>query len=149
MPIDNINFSEKQGRLFQDKLSEELNSKHKLYKLRELINWPELESGILEIVNVARYGRNKKSLRLMLGLSMLQSMYNFLDCLTSETLEENHYWQYFCGYEYGGKHVARISENSIRRFRSILGEAGYNLILKELTRIGLRTGAYKKKIWTR
>ena len=145
MPIDNINFSEKQGRLFQDKLSEELNSKHKLYKLRELINWPDLESGILEIVNVERYGRNKKSLRLMLGLSMLQSMYNFSDCLTSETLEENSYWQYFCGYEYGGKHVARISESSIRRFRSILGEEGYNLILKELTRVGLRTGAYKKK----
>ena len=80
----------------------------------------------------------------MLGLSMLQAMYNFSDCLTSETLEENVYWQYFCGYEYGGN-ASIVSESSIRRFRNELGEAGYELILKELTSVGLRVGAYKKK----
>ena len=53
------------------------------------INWFELESGVSQIVNVKRYGRAKQDLRVMLGLSMLQAMYNFSDCLTSETLEEN------------------------------------------------------------
>ena len=80
----------------------------------------------------------------MLGLSMLQAMYNFSDCLTSETLEENIYWQYFCGYEYGGN-GSIVSESSIRRFRNDLGESGYELILKELASVGLRVGAYKKK----
>ena len=54
------------------------------------------------------------------------------------------YWQYFCGYEYGGN-ASLVSESSINRFRGELGEAGYELILKELTSIGLRVGAYKKK----
>jgi len=144
MPIEKIGEKERQTRLFQDKLSIELNSNHKLYKLRDLINWTELESAIEEIVNVKRYGRAKKSLRVMLGLSMLQAMYNYSDCLTSETLEENVYWQYFCGYEYGGN-ASLVSDSSIRRFREELGQSGHELILKELTSVGLRVGAYKKK----
>ena len=148
MPAEKIELQQKQGRLFHQKLSIELNPKHKLYKLRELINWSELESGVSQIVNVKRYGRAKKDLRVILGLSMLQAMYNFSDCLTSETLEENIYWQYFCGYEYGGN-ASIVSEISIHRFRNDLGEAGYELILKELASVGLRVGAYKKKIWTR
>lgn len=144
MPAEKIELKERQGRLFHQKLSIELSPKHKLYKLRELINWAELESCVRQIVNIARYGRAKKSLRVMLGLSMLQAMYNFSDCLTSETLEENIYWQYFCGYEYGGN-ASLVSESSIRRFRNDLGEAGHELILKELAKVGLRVGAYKKK----
>ena len=144
MPAAKIELKERQGRLFHQKLSIELSPKHKLYKLRELINWTGLESELSQIVNVARYGRAKKSLRVMLGLSMLQAMYNFSDCLTSETLEENVYWQYFCGYEYGGN-ASLVSESSINRFRRKLGAAGYELILKELASVGLRVGAYKKK----
>ena len=144
MPAEKIELQQKQGRLFHQKLSIELSPKHKLYKLRELINWSNLESDVSKIVNVKRYGRSRKSLRVMLGLSMLQAMYNFSDCLTSETLEENIYWQYFCGYEYGGN-ASIVSESSIRRFRNDLGESGYELILKELASVGLRVGAYKKK----
>ena len=70
LAIEKIGEKERQTRLFQDKLSIELNSNHKLYKLRDLINWTELESAIEEIVNVKRYGRAKKSLRVMLGLSI-------------------------------------------------------------------------------
>ena len=76
MPAEKIELQQKQGRLFHQKLSIVLNPKHKLYKLRELINWSELESGVSQIVNVKRYGRAKKDLRGMLGLSMLQVMYN-------------------------------------------------------------------------
>jgi transposase, IS5 family len=144
MPAEKIELQQRQGRLFHQKLSIELSPKNKLYKLRELINWTELESELSKIVNVARYGRAKKSLRVMLGLSMLQAMYNFSDCLTSETLEENVYWQYFCGYEYGGN-ASLVSESSINRFRRELGAAGYELILKELASVGMRVGAYKKK----
>lgn len=89
-------------------------------------------------------GREKKSVRVMVGLSMLQAMYNFSDCLTSETFEENVYWKYFCGYEYVDTKIS-VSESAIRRFRQVLGEVGHNLILKELVRVGLRVGAYKKK----
>ena len=144
MPIQNIELLQKQGRLFFDKLSKELNHKHKLYKLKELINWSDLEDQVTKLVNVERFGRERKSLRVMLGLSMLQAMFNFSDCLTSETFVENVYWQYFCGYEYVDTKLS-ISESAIRRFRQELGEEGHNLILKELVKVGLKVGAYKKK----
>jgi hypothetical protein len=50
IPIENITFSQKQGRLFEDKLSIKLNLKNKLYKLRDLVNWSELE-----LCNAPRY----------------------------------------------------------------------------------------------
>ena len=75
---------------------------------------------------------------------MLQAMYNGSDSFTEEELKENIYWQYFCGYEYLQQDLD-VSEATIRRFRNDLGEDGYNEILKELLRIGLKVGALKKK----
>lgn len=148
MPIENITKSQKQGKLFSYKLKEELNPNNKLYKLRELINWVSLEEWLLRNVSIKTLGRNRKSYRVMLGVTMLQAMYNFSDSLTEEELKENMYWQYFCGWEYLETNVA-MSETSIRRFRNVLGEAGYNEILAELVRVGIKTNTIKKKIWNR
>jgi IS5 family transposase len=144
MPIENITFSQKQGRLFGEKLSIQLNCKNKLYKLRDLVNWSELEAKALPKIEIKQFGRNKKDHRVMLGLSMLQAMYNGSDSFTEEELKENIYWQYFCGYEYMQQDID-VSEATIRRFRTALGEEGYNEILKELLRIGIKVGAVKKK----
>lgn len=144
MPIEKIENEQRQGRLLQESLSRELNPKHKLYKLRDLISWAQLENSIGKIVKIDSLGRERKSLRVMIGLSMLQAMYNFSDCLTSETFGENLYWQYFCGYEYIDAKLC-VSESAIRRFRQELDEAGYNMILQELVKVGFRVGAYKKK----
>ncbi len=144
MPIENISFSQKQERLFGEKLSIQLNRKNKLYKLRDLVHWSELEALALAKVEIKQFGRNKKDHRVMLGLSMLQAMYNGSDLFTEEELKENIYWQYFCGYEYMQQDTD-VSEATIRRFRNALGEEGYKEILKELLRIGLKVGALKKK----
>ncbi len=144
MPIENITFSQKQERLFDERLSIKLNPKNKLYKLRDLVNWSELEAKALPNIEIKQFGRNKKDHRVMLALSMLQAMYNGSDSFTEEELKENIYWQYFCGYEYLQQDLD-VSEATIRRFRNDLGEEGYNEILKELLRIGLKVGALKKK----
>ena len=144
MPIENITFSQKQERLFDERLSIKLNPKNKLYKLRDLVNWSELEARALPNIEIKQFGRNKKDHRVMLALSMLQAMYNGSDSFTEEELKENIYWQYFCGYEYLQANLD-VSEATIRRFRNDLGEEGYNEILKELLRIGLKVGALKKK----
>lgn len=144
MPIENITFSQKQERLFDERLSIKLNPKNKLYKLRDLVNWSELETRALPNIEIKQFGRNKKDHRVMLALSMLQAMYNGSDSFTEEELKENIYWQYFCGYEYLQQDLD-VSEATIRRFRNDLGEEGYNEILKELLRIGLKVGALKKK----
>ncbi|XVN42267.1 MAG: transposase [Candidatus Rickettsia vulgarisii] len=88
----------------------------------------------------------RKCHRVMLGVTMLQAMYNFSDSLAEEELKKNMYWQYFCGWEYIETDIA-MSETSIRRFGSLLGEAGYNEILGELIRVGIKTNTVKKKIW--
>jgi IS5 family transposase len=144
MPIENITFLQKQGRLLEDRLSTKLNPKNKLYKLKEMVNWSYLEARALSDIQIKQFGRNKKDHRVMLALSMLQAMYNSSDSFTEEELQENAYWQYFCGYEYFQADL-EVSEATIRRFRGVLGEAGYNEILKELLRIGLKVGALKKK----
>ena len=144
MPIDNITFSQKQERLFEEKLSTKLNPKNKLYKLKDMVNWADLEARALSDIQIKQFGRNKKDHRVMLALSMLQAMYNGSDSFTEEELKENIYWQYFCGYEYLQANLD-VSEATIRRFRNTLGEDGYNEILKELLRIGLKVGALKKK----
>ena len=144
MPIENITFSQKQERLFGEKLSIQLDRKNKLYKLRDLVNWSELEARALPNIEIKQFGRNKKDHRVMLALSMLQAMYNGSDSFTEEELKENIYWQYFCGYEYLQQDLD-VSEATIRRFRNDLGEDGYNEILKELLRIGLKVGVLKKK----
>lgn len=144
MPIENISLSQKQTKLFEEKLATKLNPKNKLYKLRDLINWPDLEARALSEVQIKQFGRNKKDHRVMIALSMLQAMYNGSDRFTEEELKENIYWQYFCGYEYLQQDVD-VSESTILRFRKVLGEAGYNEILKELLRVGIKVGALKKK----
>lgn len=144
MPIENTTFVQKQERLFEEKFSDTLNSKNKLYKLRDLIDWNSLEARALSNIEVKQFGRSRKDHRVMLALSMLQAMYNGSDSFTAEELKENIYWQYFCGYEYLQKEVD-VSEATIRRFRNILGEEGYNEILKELMEVGLKVGALKKK----
>ena len=144
MPIEKVTVSQKQTKLFEEKLSIKLNPKNKLYKLREIVDWSELESRALCDVEIKQFGRNRKDHRVMLGLIMLQAMYNGSDAYTEEELKENVYWQYFCGYEYMQSEI-EVSEATIRRFRNALGEKGYNEILKELLRIGLKVGALKKK----
>ncbi|WP_342226201.1 IS5 family transposase [Rickettsia endosymbiont of Urophora cardui] len=108
------------------------------------LNWFRLEEWLSKNVCIKKFGRNRKCHRVMLGITMLQAMYNFSDSLSEEELKENMYWQYFCGWEYIEKDIA-ISETSIRRFRSVLGEAGYNEILSELIRVGIKTNTIKKK----
>ena len=144
MPIENLNASQNQGRFFEQILSKKLNPKHKLYQLRDLINWSDLETKTLGHVDIKKFGRDRKSHRVMLALLMLQAMYNGSDSFTEDELMENMYWQYFCGYEYLIKDPA-VSEATIRRFRNMIGEDGYNEIMKELLRVGIKIGALKKK----
>jgi transposase, IS5 family len=144
MPMENITKSQRQGQLFGYKLTEELNPHNKLYKLRSLVDWCCLEGWLSANVQISRLGRSRRCHRVLLGVTMLQAMYNLSDAASSEELRENVYWQYFCGWEYLTKDTG-VSEAGIRRFRNVIGEDGYNEILKELIRIGGTVGMLKKK----
>ena len=144
MPIEKLSRSQNQGRIFEQTLESQLSPKNKLYQLRSLINWSSLEENALAHVDIKQFGRDRKPHRVMLALLMLQALHNGSDNFTEEEIKENSYWQYFCGYEYFSKDPL-VSEATIRRFRNLLGEAGYNEIMKELLRVGMKIGALKKK----
>ncbi len=55
------------------------------------INWSGLEEWLSKNVSIKRFGRNRKCHRVMLGVTMLQAMYNFSDSLAEEELKENMY----------------------------------------------------------
>ena len=99
MPMENTSLIQKQERLFEEKLCDTLDSRNKLYKLRDLIDWSSVERCVLPDKSRKQFGRSRKDVRVMLGLLMLQAMYNGSDSFTSEEIVENVYWQYFCGFE--------------------------------------------------
>ncbi len=72
MPIENLNASQNQGRFFEQILSKKLNPKHKLYQLRDLINWSDLETKALGHVDIKKFGRDRKSHRIF-PVNLLQS----------------------------------------------------------------------------
>ena len=145
MPFHNHNLAQRQGRIFHGRLTNELNPSHKLYKFRKVINWDALERNLAPLLKTYQSGRNRKAPRIMIGLLLLQKMYKLSDKATSEMLEENMYWQYFCGYEYVmDKHMG-VSESCIRRFRQELGEEGLQLILSALVDVGLNINVIKKE----
>lgn len=144
MPSEKIVQKHRQSRFFQDIMTNELDKNHKLYKLKQLINWNGLEERMAPFINIGKLGRGRKDIRTMLGISLLQAMYNFSDKRSSEMFGENNYWQYFCGYEYF-EPQSGVSESSVLRFRQALGEEGHKIILEELADLALRTGLVKKK----
>jgi transposase, IS5 family len=85
--------------LFRSRLSNQLDLKHPLVRLAELIDWPRFETTF-----GARYhetaGRSGKPMRLMVGLTYLKHTYNLSDEEVCARWVENPYWQFFCGFDY-------------------------------------------------
>jgi len=139
-PIKKTTF---QGNFFKPWLSIVLNPSHELYRLSSKINWNILESEFAPLFADGR-GAPAKPIRLVVGLMMLQHMYNFSD--EGAVLEwiENPYWQFFCGEELL-QWEAPINPSSLPRWRKRLGNDGMNKILKETIKTALDTGTVNAK----
>ena len=148
MPTKDIKNTSRQGNLFCFPLRDNLNQRHSLYILRNKINWENLEERLCSFYKTYDRGRSSHSLRIMIGLVLLQSMNNTSDLKTGEILSENSYWQYFCGYEHFSQ-TAKISESCVRRFRQSLGKEGFEILMSSVTDLALDVGLLKKKTWNR
>lgn len=127
-----------QGRLFEQRLSEQLNPTHEFYMLAEMIDWDyyEKEFGSFYSENNSR---EPKPIRLMVGLIMLQNMFNLSDKIVVRNWLENPYWQYFCGFDFL-QWKFPIDPSSLTRFRQRLGEKGVQKIFKSTIRIAVEEG---------
>jgi len=134
----------RQGRLFETRLSDQLNPKHSLLQLSEKINWSYFEEDFsCAFSSGEKGGQPPKPVRLMVGLLMLQHMNNYSDEAVVEKWVENPYWQSFCGYDFL-QWEAPIDPTSLIHWRQRLGTDRLEKILQETIRVALQTKTVKK-----
>lgn len=119
-----------QGRLFESRLSEQLNPNHELFVFSRLVNWRTLEENFADKF-VAEVGAPAKPVRLVTGIMILQHMYGLSDEGVVRGWVENPYWQYFCGYDYL-QWKFPIHPTTLTKWRNRVGVEGIEKVLELL-----------------
>jgi len=132
-----------QNRLFDIRLSDQLNPQNPLYRLSEEIDWGYFENEFNPLFK-GKNGHPPKPIRLMIGIMMLQQIYNESDELVVEKWIENPYWQFFCGFDYL-QWKKPINPTSLVYWRKRLGKDGLEKILKATVKTALKTKTIKSK----
>ena len=133
-----------QGRLFQARLSEQLNLENRFIVLAKKLDWKKLEEDLGCFYIKKGPGQPAKPIRLMVGLLMVQHMEKLSDEGTLRFFQENVYCQAFCGYDYLQKE-APIDATSLIRFRNRIGKAGMDKILAMTVKQAVKHKVIKKK----
>lgn len=117
-----------QYNLLGSSLDELLNPKHELYLLANAIDWDYFDREFA--IFYSDYGHPAHSIRLMVSLLILKSIYNLSDeKLIEEHWEMNAYFQYFSGKEH--QHWGQpCAASDIVYFRKRIGESGVEKIFK-------------------
>lgn len=126
---------------FRQPLREQINLKHPLVRLTDLINWARLDASMSESF-VSRKGRPATSPRLIAGLLYLQHALDLSDEEVVWQWVENPYWQVFTGETYLQTEPP-IDPSSLTRWRKRLGEAGVEELLAETIEAAKRAGVIK------
>lgn len=114
-------------------LQDQLNQRHPLYQLANMINWQLFEDAFSPLY-CADNGRPAKPIRLMVALLILKHLRNLSDENLVEQWSENLYYQYFSGVHHFQCHIPCVPTELIA-FRKRIGEPGMELILQESIRI--------------
>lgn len=136
-PIDH-----KQGRLFEQRLSEQLNPRNPLLLLGELIDWEYLEENLSCNFDV-EIGAPAKPIRLIAGIFMLQHMSGLSDEQVVKCWVENPYWQLFCGYDFLQWEFP-THPSTLSRWRHKIGEKGMRKILAATIKCAIDADVIKK-----
>jgi len=153
--------------LFRTRLDQMIDLRHPLAVLATRLPWTRLEAalapcfartdrpgtrrevadlfGVHEQVigaGVAVAGRSRLPMRLMLSLLYLKHAYNLSDEAVVERWSENVVWQFFSGQVY---YTPRLpcDATQIGRFRTAIGEAGVEELLKATIDVAVETKAVR------
>lgn len=118
-----------EGDFFRQPLREQINLKHPLVRLADLIDWDRLNTATCASF-VSQRGRPTTSPRLIAGLLHLQHAFDFSDEEVVWQWLENPYWQVFAGETYLQTRPP-VDPSSLTRWRKRLGEAGVEELLAE------------------
>lgn len=132
-----------QDDLFKSRLDQIINMKHELVILSKIIDWDSFD-GDFKYCYCDDNGRTAKPIRLKVGLTILQSIYNLSDEAVVADWVRDPYFQYFCGEEFFC-HDFPIDPTGLTSFRQKIGEDGMNNILQETIRIGSGLKLIKNK----
>lgn len=132
-----------QSRLFDQRLSQQLNPHHEFYMLAEMIDWDYYEKEFGSFYSDDS-SREPKPIRLMVGLVMLQNMFSLSDRVVVRNWLENPYWQFFCGYDFLQWQFP-INPSLLAKFRKRLGEEGANKIFKTTVKMAMAEGFISAK----
>jgi len=119
--------------IFNATLKEQLDKKHPLYALSNIIDWNKFELAFKKHYS-PMMGAPAKEIRLLVGIIILKHLRNLSDESVVEHRGENLYYQYFCGERiFNPNPPCEASE--LVHFRNRIGEEGMEMILQESIRI--------------
>ena len=119
-------------------LSDQLDSKHPLFILANVIDWNFFDANFSKYYS-SKMGKPAKPIRLMVSLLLLKQLRNLSDENIVLAWSENLYFQYFSGEEYFIPN-APCSPTELVEFRKRIGVEGVELILKESIRVNGKDG---------
>jgi hypothetical protein len=125
---------------FRQPLREQINLKHPLVRLADLIDWDRLNTA-MSASFVSQRGRPATSPRLIAGLLYLQHAFDLSDEDVVWQWLENPYWQVFTGETY--LQTRPPDASSLTRWRKRLGKAGIEELLAETIEAAKRANAIK------
>lgn len=124
-----------QGDLFRVRLDLLCDENHELVKLAHRVDWTALEDRFEPLY--AEGGRPGIPIRLMAGLTMLQSLHGLSEDGVVDAWPENPYWQYLCGETFF-RHEKPIHRADLGRWRKRIGEEGLDFFCPRRCVWGLR-----------
>lgn len=130
-----------EGDFFRQPLREQINLKHPLVRLANLIDWNRLRTA-MSASFVSSRGRPATSPRLIAGLLYLQHAFDLSDEDVVWQWLENPYRQVFPGETYLQTKLP-VDPSSLTRWRKRLGEAGVEELLAETIEAAKRANVIK------
>lgn len=117
----------KQLSFYNQRLADQLNPKHPLYRLADSIPWDYFEKEFAKYYS--HTGRSAHPIRLMVGLLLLKQLRNLSDEGVVERWVENGYYQFFCGETFFQWDFP-CHPTDLVYFRKRIGEKGVEKILQ-------------------
>ena len=113
-----------------------------LVKLADRIDWNGLDEQFATLYSAE--GRPAIATRMMVGLTLLQSLYSLSEDDVVNRWPENPYWQYLCGETFF-QHQSPIARSGLSKWRQRISSQGMETLLQQTLTVGLAVGAVKSR----
>ena len=118
-----------QDQLFQIRLNVVCDPASSLVKLADQIDWDDLDEQFATLFSTE--GRPAIATRMMVGLTLLQSLYSLSEDDVVNRWAENPYWQYLCGETFF-QHQPPIARSGLSKWRKRISSHGMEALLQQI-----------------